>query len=35
MGVLEWTDLAQDKESWLAFVNKVKNISVDDIRGIS
>jgi hypothetical protein len=35
MGVLKWIDLAQDKERWLAFVNKVKNISVDEIRGIS
>jgi len=35
MGVLKWIDLAQGKEKCLAFVNKVKNISVDEIRGIS
>jgi hypothetical protein len=32
MGVLKWTDLAQDKERWFAFANKLKNISVDEIR---
>ena len=35
MGTLKWTDLAQDKERWLAFVNKVKKISVYEIREIS
>jgi len=32
---MRWIDLAQDKEKWLAFVNKVKNFSVDEIEGIS
>jgi hypothetical protein len=32
--VMKWIHLVQDKERWMAFVNKVKNIAVHEIKEI-
>jgi hypothetical protein len=34
-GVMDWIELAQDKDRWRALVSKVRNLRVPKMRGIS
>jgi hypothetical protein len=34
MGIMDWIDLAQDRDKWLALLNEVMNIRVHKMRGI-
>jgi hypothetical protein len=35
MGVMDWNDLAQDRDRWQAVVNEVMNFWVHKMQGIS